>query len=45
MESTTINNSIKEVGSFLMNLEVIFLVKKSTELEKKSIKKKLYIIF
>ena len=30
--------------SFLMNLEVIFPVKKQGELEKNSMKKKLYII-
>ena len=40
MESTTINNAIR-----LMSLEVIFLVKKQTELEKNSIQKKLHIIF
>ena len=28
MESTTINNAIKEAREFLMNLEVIFLMKK-----------------
>ena len=45
MESTTINNGIKEVESFLMNLEVIFLVKKQRELEKNFTKKKPSIIF
>ena len=42
MESTTINKAIKEVRE-LFN-ELIFLVKKQRELEKNSIKKKLFII-
>ena len=45
MKSTTINNAIKEVRELLMSLEVIFLVKKQRELEKNSIKKKLFITF
>ena len=32
MESTTINKAIKRLESFLMSLEVIFLVKKQREL-------------
>ena len=38
MESTTINNAIKEVRELLMRLEVAFFVKKQKELEKNSIK-------
>ena len=36
---------LKMLESFLMNVEVIFLVKKQTRLEKNSTKKKLPIIF
>ena len=36
---------LKMLESFLMNAEVIFLVKKQTRLEKNSTKKKLPIIF
>ena len=36
---------LKMLESFLMNVEVIFLVKKQTRLEKNSTKKKLHIIF
>ena len=36
---------LKMLESFLMNAEVIFLVKKQTRLEKNSTKKKLHIIF
>ena len=43
MEFTTINKAIKEVRELFI-LEVIFLVKKQRELEKNSIKKKLFII-
>ena len=44
MESTTINNAIKEARELLMNLEVTFLMKKQEKLEKNSIKKRLFII-
>ena len=40
----TSNNSIN-ARSVLMSLEVIFLVKKQRDLEKNSIKRKLFIIF
>ena len=43
MESKSQNNST--YNSFLMRLEVIFLVKKQTELEKSSMKRKMTIIF
>ena len=45
MESTTINNAIKEVREFFMRLEVIFFVKKQRELEKNSTKRKLSATF
>ena len=35
---------IERIESFLMSLEVIFFVKKQTELEKNSIKRKLSLI-
>ena len=35
----------KKLESFLMRLEVMFLVKKETELEKNSMKRKMTIIF
>ena len=38
-------NDIKKLESFLMRLEVIFLVKKQMKLEKNSVKRNLYIIF
>ena len=43
--NTTILMPFKRLERFLMNVEVIFLVKKQRELEKNSIKKKLFIIF
>ena len=48
MESSTSNNNInaiKDVGSFLMSLEVIFLLKKQRELEENSTKTKLPVYF
>ena len=36
---------LKRLESFLMNVEVIFYVKKQTKLEKNSIKRKSFIIF
>ena len=45
MESTTINNAIKEVREFLMRLEIVFFVKKQRGLEKNSIKRKLPTTF
>ena len=38
-------NAIEEARNFLMNVEVIFYVKKQMKLEKNSIKKKSFIIF
>ena len=48
MESTSQNNNInaiKGLESFLMMLEITFLMKKKRELEKNSIKKKLSTLF
>ena len=48
MESRRQNNdnkAIKEVKSFLMMLEITFLMKKQGELKKNSIKKKLSTTF
>ena len=45
MVSTTINKAIKDVRELLIDIEVIFLVKKQRELETNFIKKKLFIIF
>ena len=45
MESTTISNAIKEVREFFNEIRGSLSREEITELEKNSIKKKLYLIF
>ena len=45
MESTTINNTIKQVRDLFNELRSSLSREEITELEKNSIKKKLYLIF